>query len=111
VAIAAAPAAVEGAGAGAMLPVPGGGGGDDGGQHEPNRAVLLAVAILLLWLAGLAFFIAIEGIHVEQGKNNGSGILASMLATLTSKADAQQTNKAVPKELQTPTSGSLTQFQ
>lgn len=98
-----APAIAEGARTGAILP--GMAGGGDGEQHEPNRAVLLAVAILLLWLAGLAFFIAVEGLQVEQGKNNGSGIMASILATLTTKADAQQQDKQLPPELQPPKTG------
>jgi hypothetical protein len=100
-----APAVAEGAGIGGAGSLPGMGGGGGGERPEPNRAVLLAVAIALLWLAGLAFFIAIEGLHVEQGKNNGSGILASIMATLTTKADAQQTNKQLPPELQPPKTG------
>lgn len=86
-AIAEAPAVAEGAAA-RGIPVPGGGG--DGEQHEPNRAVLLAVAIALLWLAGVAFFVALEGLQVEQGTPTGSGILGSIMATLANKADQQQ---------------------
>ena len=102
-----APAIAEGAGAGAGAggALPGMAGAGGGEQHEPNRAVLLAVAILLLWLAGLAFFIAIEGLHVEQGKNNGAGIMASIMNTITTKATKAGQDKALPTELQPPKSG------
>lgn len=98
-AIAATEAPAVASGAGAAL---GAGGGE---RPEPNRAVLLAVAILLLWLAGVAFFIAVEGLHVEQGKNNGSGIMASILSTFTQKADKQQTGKDLPDALKPPKTG------
>lgn len=102
IAVTEAPAIAEGAGAGAMVPGMAGAGGE---QHEPNRAVLLAVAILLLWLAGLAFFVAIEGVQVEQGKNNGAGILASIMNTLATKGAKQGTGKQLPDELQPPKQG------
>lgn len=37
-----------------------------------TKGVLLAIAILLLWLAGLAFFIAFEGSKILGGPASGS---------------------------------------
>lgn len=67
-------------------PPPGGAPAGEEGEKEKNHAVLLAVAIVLLWLAGLAFFIALEGLQVEQGNTTGSGLLKSMLSGLSGKA-------------------------
>jgi hypothetical protein len=81
-------AAAAGAGGIAVPGAPG------GGQDQPDRnhGVLLAVAIVLLWLAGVAFFVALEGLQVEQGGTTGGGILQSVMKTLISKAE-QQTKK------------------
>ncbi len=62
---------------------------EEDGEHGP-RTVLLAVAIVLLWLAGLAFFIALDGIQVEQGATNGMGVMRSIMGTLVKSAKAQE---------------------
>ena len=45
-----------------------------------SRGVLLALAILLLWLAGLAFYIAFEGSKILGGKASGSEAQITQLA-------------------------------
>lgn len=77
------------AAAAGALPVPGGSGGGTE-EDTDNHGVLLGVGIILLWLAGVAFFIALEGIQVEQGDTTGGGIFRSILGTLVTKAQDQE---------------------
>lgn len=46
------------------------------GQDAQKKGVLLAMAIILLWLAGFAFFIAFEGSKLlgEVADPNGAGL-------------------------------------
>lgn len=86
---AAATGAAEGgaaSGAAGAVPVPGGGGGDR------NRGALLALGIVLLWLAGVAFFFAFEGLAAtEQADTTGAGLFKAMLGQLSRKTQQQET--------------------
>jgi len=55
---------------------------------ERSRGVLLAIAIVLLWLAAFAFFIAFEGSQLlgEQASTTGGGLIKAMVSGLASKA-------------------------
>ena len=57
-----------------------------GGEH--SRGVLLAIAIVLLWLAAFAFFIAFEGSQLlgEQADTSGGGLIKAMVSGLATKA-------------------------
>lgn len=46
-----------------------------------SRGVLLALAIILLWLAGLCFFIAFEGSSLLGGGSTGSQAEISQLVS------------------------------
>lgn len=89
--MAAEPVAAEAAGgsgalAGAAAGMPGGGEG-----REKNRGVLLALGIILLWLAGVAFFFAFEGLNsIEQSGTTGSSLFKSLIGGLADKAQAQE---------------------
>lgn len=58
-------------------------------QETANKGVLLAIAIVLLWLAGFCFFVAFEGQKMlpESGPNaNGGGFLRAIIGGLAQKA-------------------------
>lgn len=60
-----------------------------------NRGVLLALGIVLLWLAGVAFFFAFEGVKAtEQADTTGGGLFKAMLAGMSTKAQAQENKNA-----------------
>jgi len=86
-------------------------GGSDGGGgvlarvlaqsvgRQPSKGTVLAVAILLFWLAGVLFFVAFEGSGIlgENAPESGSGGISwvkAIFTGLTSKAAglAQQNN-------------------
>lgn len=69
---------------------------DDGGGESPSRGVLLALAIVLLWLAGFCFFIALEGSKLlkESGKGDGPGLFRSMVGGIGQLVVDQQTRQA-----------------
>lgn len=82
----AAAGAGEGGGA-ALAGMPGGGEG-----RERSRGPLLALGIVLLWLAGVAFFFAFEGLAgTEQAGTTGTGLLKGLIGSLAGKAQAQET--------------------
>jgi len=56
-----------------------------GGEH--SKGVMLAIAIVLLWLAAFAFFIAFEGSTLlgEQASTTGGGLLKAMVTGLAAK--------------------------
>lgn len=58
-----------------------------GGGERP-RGVLLAIAIVLLWLAAFCFFIAFEGSKLlgEQADTTGGGLIKAMVTGLASRA-------------------------
>lgn len=105
---AAAPAASGGASSGAAgaspgasagaAPKGGGGGGGSlpgkppGAPGGSSKGVLLAIGIILLWLAGFCFFIALEGATLlgEQSDTSGGGLLRAMISGLATKAAAQE---------------------
>jgi len=60
--------------------------------RDRNRGVLLALAIVLLWLAGVAFFFAFEGLSsIEQADtSSGGGIFKALIGGLADKAQAQE---------------------
>lgn len=63
--------------------------------REKNRGVLLALAIVLLWLAGVAFFFAFEGVkNIEQAGTSGGSLFKAMLTSLGDKAQAQETKNS-----------------
>jgi hypothetical protein len=63
--------------------------------RENNRGVLLALAIVLLWLAGVAFFFAFEGVqNLQSAETTGSGLFKAMIGNLSSKAQAQEKQNA-----------------
>jgi hypothetical protein len=56
-----------------------------------RKGTLLAIAIVLLWLAGLAFYIAFEGLqNVEQTDTKASGLIQAMLSQLGQGAAAEE---------------------
>ena len=62
---------------------------------ESSNGVLMAIAIVLLWLAGVAFFIAFEGASIlgeaiPASGSGGSSYLKAAVAGLTRKAQEQQ---------------------
>jgi len=62
---------------------------------DSSNGVLLAIAIVLLWLAGIALFIAFEGASilgeaVPASGSGGSSYLKAAVAGLTRKAQQQQ---------------------
>jgi hypothetical protein len=60
--------------------------------EKSSKGVLLAIAIILLWLAGVCFFIALEGNQLlgEQADKTGGGFLKAIIGGLASKALAQE---------------------
>lgn len=73
-------------------PMPGGGPPGLPGGGSSNKGVLLAIGIILLWLAGFCFFIALEGSTLlgEQSDTSGGGLLRAMISGLATKAAAQE---------------------
>jgi hypothetical protein len=59
-------------------------------EREQHRGALLALGILLLWLAGVAFFFAFEGIQAEQADTTGGGLLKALIGGLSNKAQAAE---------------------
>ena len=89
-AVEAAPAAGEAAGGSSAAGAAAGGLG--GGQDRAAaKCVLLAIAIVLLWLAGLAFFIALEGSSFlgEQAKPTGGGFFKALVSGLNGLVQKQ----------------------
>jgi hypothetical protein len=67
-----------------------GGGSEHGGSwqaREASKGVLLAIAIILLWLAGLCFFVAFEGSQLlaESASPTGGGLLKAMISGIAQK--------------------------
>lgn len=99
---AAAPAASEGAAGAAGPSGTGGSSGAAGGMMsrgapglpapQRSKGVLLAIAILLLWLAGFCFFIALEGstLLTEQSDTTGGGLARAIVSGLAARASAQE---------------------
>jgi hypothetical protein len=60
--------------------------------RDPSKGVLLAIAIVLLWLAGFCFFIAFEGSALlsESSSTTGGGLLKAMVFGLAGKALKQE---------------------
>jgi hypothetical protein len=59
--------------------------------REPSKGTMLAVAILLFWLAGVLFFVAFQGSGIlgENAPEAGSGGVSyfkAIISGLTSKA-------------------------
>lgn len=56
------------------------------------KGVLLAIAIIVLWLAGFCFFIALEGSQLlaEQADTTGGGLLKAILGGLAQRALSQE---------------------
>lgn len=66
-------------------------------QQQQSKGVLLAIAIVLLWLAGLSFFIAFEGSTIlgEQVPADSSGGASWIQAAIEGlKRKAQQRQEA-----------------
>jgi hypothetical protein len=88
----------EAAGSGGAAPGGMGGSLPGGPPSGPQSAkgVLLAVAILLLWIAGFCFFIALEGstLLTEQSDTSGGGLLKAMISGLATRAAAQESQGA-----------------
>ena len=59
------------------------------GSGQGGRTVLLALGILLLWLAGVCLFLAFEGFQLS-GDTTGGGIIRAMIAELAGKAQQQE---------------------
>jgi len=62
----------------------------EAGGH--SKGVLLAIAIILLWLACFAFFIAFEGSKLlgEQADTTGGGLLKAMITGLATRAQKDE---------------------
>lgn len=61
--------------------------------EKASKGVLLAIAIILLWLAGLCFFIAFEGSQIlsEAGPNaQGGGFVKAIIGGLAQKTFTQE---------------------
>jgi hypothetical protein len=58
--------------------------------REPSKGTVLALAILLFWLAGVLFFVAFEGVSLfgEQAAETGSGA-TSWIKTIISGIGAK----------------------
>lgn len=66
---------------------------DEGGSGSGSKGVLLAIAILLLWLAGFCLFVAFEGsaLWTEQSSAKTGGALAKGLVLgLAQKAASRE---------------------
>jgi hypothetical protein len=68
------------------------GGGSPAGAPDAPKGVLLAIAIILLWLAGVCFFIAFEGskILTESSGTDSSSMLRTMINALAQKSVDRQ---------------------
>lgn len=77
-------------GSGAALGGAAASGGGGGGGH--SKGVLLAIAIILLWLAGFCFFIAFEGSTLlsEADSTTGGGLLKGIINGLASRTLKQE---------------------
>jgi hypothetical protein len=53
--------------------------------RQPNKGTVLAVAILLFWLAGVLFFVAFEGSGIlgENAPESGSGGISYFSAIIS----------------------------
>ena len=62
-----------------------------GGSMDKPKGVLLAIAIVLLWLAGLAFFVALEGSKLlgEQATQTGGGFFKAIMSGLANIVQQQ----------------------
>jgi len=61
--------------------------------EKASKGVLLAIAIILLWLAGLCFFIAFEGSQIlgEAGPGaQGGGFVKAIIGGLAQKTLSQE---------------------
>jgi hypothetical protein len=68
-----------------------------GGEgREKSRGTLLALGIVLLWLAGVAFYFAFEGVlATEQADTTGGGLLKAFLGQVSDNVKASAAaNKA-----------------
>jgi len=59
--------------------------------RQPNKGTMLAVAILLIWLAGVGFFIAFEGSKIlsenlAAGEQGGASYFKSILSWIGARA-------------------------
>lgn len=78
------------------------GGSQDGGQAaaggvpDAPKGVLLAIAIVLLWLAGFCFFIAFEGskLLTESSGGGSASMLRSIVNGLAQKSVDQAAKSA-----------------
>lgn len=60
---------------------------------EASKGMLLALAIVLLWLAGFCFFVAFEGSKLlteSGGGTDGASLLRAILGGLAQKAVDQE---------------------
>jgi hypothetical protein len=86
--------ASQGGNVGSMLGnLGGGGGGSGGGRHGAK----LALAIVLLWLAGFCFFVAFAGSKIGltdtawQGEGSGPAALLKTLQSVLTRGQQDQT--------------------
>lgn len=66
-------------------------------EEGANKGVLLAIAIVLLWLSGFCFFVAFEGsklLSESGGGTDGGSLLRAMIAGLAQKAVDQEAKGA-----------------
>lgn len=70
-----------------------GGSGGQGDSGAGSKGALLAIAIVLLWLAGFCFFIAFEGSKLlgADADTTGPGLIKAMLGGLASRVQKQET--------------------
>lgn len=77
-----------GAGGGASPAAAGGGGMPQvpvPSPSPPSKTALLALGILLLWLAGLGFFFCFEGLMVQSADTSGGGLVRALFSGLAGK--------------------------
>jgi hypothetical protein len=62
----------------------------DQAPDQGSHGVLLAIAIILLWLAAFAFFIAFEGAKLlgADADTSGGGLLKAMISGLAQRAQS-----------------------
>lgn len=70
---------------------------------QPSKGTVLAIAILLFWLAGVLFFVAFEGSGIlgENAPESGSGGISwvkAIFSGLTSKAAGLAQNQNPPPD-------------